>query len=441
MKSAELLRCCFWMLLVAAAPAAWAQDGATTPVATPANATVGAGVAGAGAVGAIASPAATPVGVAGASAAAPAMAAPAVAKTGSAAGAKLRTTAVQFSREKPVLGLPLGSSTTRAHCSSDGTAFYDMSSGGATAGQELYSISTDGGVKHVLRKLPVDYNHVQVSDFYVGDQQLVTLLEADKRNDGSDASTPREVNYFLSVSDHDGDLSKLVQVDVRFRPLKIASFGSGDVMVLGWDEGNLLPEIALLKDDGTVRRFIDFDQRRPDAAREQQASDAQREAAQERVTLEELQGVAFVPYGNEIMLTYPGTTKPIRVLSGMGESRIIPIALPGGYVLHDVLVSTGRGTLVVRAQEAKSQDKTATDDATQAPKMRLFEVSSYTGATLSEFTFAKPQVSEVTCAPSNSLVAVFLDTLPDAVQTATSSGATGTAANTATQLVVATSRR
>ncbi len=436
MWSVELLRWSFWMLLLAVVPVVRAQNTVVPPAAP---------VAGASAVEpttSAATNATTPTVTAPPTdqpkrASSPAT--PVAAKTGSAAGVKLRTTAVQFSRVHPVLGLPLGSSTARAHCSADGTAFYDLTASGATAGQELYGISTDGGVKHVLRKLPVDYTHVQIRDFYVGDKQLVTLLEADKRDNVADASPPREVNYFLSTSDHDGDLSTLVQVDVRFNPLKIASFGSGDVMVLGWDEGNLLPEIALLKEDGTVRRFVDFDEHRPDAARDQQVNGTQREVIRERVMLEELQGAVFVPYGSEIMLTYPGTTKPIRVLTGVGESRSIPIALPGGYVLHDVLVSSGRGTLVVRAQ-AEATGKAATDEATRNSHLLLLEMSSYNGALLSEFTFAKPQVSDVTCAPNNSLVAVFQDTVPGADQTATSSGAT-VAANAATLLVVATSRR
>jgi len=418
MRSAELLRVARWMLLAVAAPVVWAQDAATTPAA---------------AAGASASPAAATASVSSAAAA------PAVAKTGGAAAVKERTTAIRFSRENPVLGLPLGSSTTRAHCSADGTAFYDLASSGAAAGQDLYGISPVGGVKHVLRKLPIDYSHVQVRDFFVGDRQMVTLLEADKRNEGSSS---RDTDYFLSLEDEAGDMSGLAQMSVRFKPVKVARFGSGDVLVLGWDEGNQLPVLAMVKEDGTVRRFIDLDAAKPRAARNASGDAVKSETEavkQERATLESLEGATFVANGSDVLLTYPGSTKPIVVLSASGEERLVPIAIPYGYVLNDVLVSSGSGTLVARVKDADDRTKpVAADGAAKPPKMRLIEYLAYGGARLQEFTFDKPLISDVTCAPNSSLVAMFYDTIPGADHDASNAGA---ATNSATQLVVATSRR
>ena len=225
MRSAELLRCAGWMLLAGLAQGARGQDAATAASAAKVTAPAAAVSASAGpASGGTTTPVATPV------------AAPA---------ARERNMTARFSAEKPVLGMPLGSSTTRAHCSTDGTAFYDLTASGASAGQQLYGISPDGGVKHLLRKLPIDYTNVLVRDFFAGDKQLVTLLQADKRDDGTDKSPPRVTDYFLSLEGQAGDLSDLVQMSVRFKPVKVARFASGDVMALGWDEGNLLPVLAL----------------------------------------------------------------------------------------------------------------------------------------------------------------------------------------------------
>jgi len=337
------------------------------------------------------------------------------------------------------LGLPLGSSTTRAHCSADGTAFYDLAVSGAAAGQNLFGISSDGGVKHVLRKLPIDYRHVEVRDFFVGDRQMVTLLEADNRNEGASSRDP---DYFLSLEDEAGDMSNLAQMTVRFKPVKVARYGMGDVLVLGWDEGNELPLLAMVKEDGTVRRFVDLDAAKPRSTRNASGDTVKSEAAavkQERATLESLEGATFVANGNEVLLTYPGSTKPIVALSATGEARLVPIAIPYGYVLNDVLVSSGRGTLVARVKDADDSTKpVAADGAAKPPKMRLIEYLSYDGSRIQELTFDKPQVSDVTCAPNSSLVAMFQDTIPGADHDATSSGA---AADAATQLVVATARR
>jgi hypothetical protein len=350
---------------------------------------------------------------------------------------KPRTTTLRFYNEKPVLGLPLGGSKAKAHCSLDGTAFYDLNSSSTRAGQDLFGLSPDGNVKHLLRKLPIDYTNVTVKDFFAGDHQLVTLLEADKRSAGDTVST-RETDYFLSLEDEAGDASDLVQLQLRFRPLKVARFGSGDVVVLGWDEGNLLPMLALVKSDGTIRRFVDFDSDRRGGDAAKQA------AAEERATMDMLQGAAFVAYESGVLLTYPGTAKPVRLLSSSGEMRTIPIEIPGGFVLNDVLVSSGRGTLVIRVRQA-TESKPAKDGAEEKPKFRVWEMAGYPGPSsgmrLREFDFEKPPAADLTCAVNSTLSAVFFDTIPDANHAATNGGAVDPAAAGATQLVVATVRR
>jgi hypothetical protein len=287
-------------------------------------------------------------------------------------------------------------------------------------------------VTHVLRKVPVDFTSVSVKDFFAGDKTLVTLLEAVNRDDGSQTSPPRETDYFVSLEDEAGDMSDLVQMQLRFRPVKIARFASGDVVVLGWDEGNLLPVLAFVKTDGTVHRYIDLDEPRPDVASE--ASEKTAAAEHTKDTLEVLQGAAFVAFGSDVLLTYPGTTKPVRVLSTSGELRTIPITIPAGYVLSDVLVSGSRWTMVLRVKAADDPRKPKPEGA---PKMRLFEVDATHGSLIGELIPDKPAVSDVTCAPNSSVSALFYDTLPDASTGMTSGGPT----TAATQLVVATARR
>ncbi len=399
MRRIGLLRLACWIWVGASFGAVWAQSAATAASSPGATAK-----------------AATP---------APAAAAPTLPRARSSSGP------IRFSNEKAVLGLPLGSSRSRPHCATDGITFFDLSPDAATQGSSpapvLYSISPDGAVKQLLRKLPVGFSSVSVRDFYAGENGLATLLEADQRADGTDPAPPRETDYFLSLSDEVGDLSSLVQLQLRFKPLKVARFGSGDSLVLGWDEGNLLPVLALLKDDGTIHRFIDFDERRVDVHGE--------EVPRERVTLDALQGAVFVAYGSEVLLTYPGTTKAVRVLSAVAESRTIPIALPAGYVLRDVLPSSGRWTLVLRVRPTEDSDKSAKgSESSSDAKVRMFEMDSTHGNQIREFSFAdKPTVAEVTCAANSALTALFYDTIAGAANAGATDGQK--------QLVVATTRR
>jgi hypothetical protein len=382
MRNAEVLRIARWVLLGAAVPAAWAQSSQQAAVAP--------------------------------------VKAPAV---------RRMERSIMFSGEKPVSGLPPQSNRSAAHCSGDNMAFFNVTGSSETGAMpELYRISPGGEVTHLMRKLPMNFDTVSMKDFYAGDQTLVTLLEAVKLADGLGDRPVRETDYFLSISDHDGDLSKLVQLDVRFKPLRIAVFGSGEYLLLGWDEANQLPVVTILKDDGSVRRFLDMEERRPDAAHE-------RAAEPEQVSLEELQASVFVPYGSNVLLTYPGSTKPVRVLSAVGDVRSVRLELPGGYVLHDVLVSGDRGNFIVRVQAVGAKpDK---DDPDKEPVRRLFEMDPSTGKNFREIVFDKPRVSDVTCAAQMRLTAIFSDTIASPDKTA----ATGKDTESAMHLVAATAHR
>jgi hypothetical protein len=198
----------------------------------------------------------------------------------------------------------------------------------------------------------------------------------------------------------------------------------------------------MVKGDGTAGRFVDLDAVRPTVPRDAHGNPARSEAAMQLATLESLQGATFVAFGSDVLLTWPETTKPIVALSLSGEARMIPVGIPAGYVLNDVLVSSGgRGTLVLRVKEADARTQPKADEAAKPAKMKLMEFDATHGSFIRTLTFDKPLVSDVTCAPNFSLTAIFLDTIPDASQPAANGGAADTAASPATQLVVASARR
>ena len=309
---------------------------------------------------------------------------------------------IVFTNGKPVLGLPVPGERAKAHCAVDGITYFEgLADQDAGAAANLYGVSTDGEVKSLRRKLPEGFSEVRVLDFFAGEHEAVSLLEAERRDDNSRRVT--ETSYFLSIADHDGDFSKLISMDVKFRPLKVGMFGSGEVLVLGWDTGNLLPVLVAMKEDGSVRRFVDLDER----GLERDGRGAGTITTEDRETvLKDLQGAAFVSYGAELLVTYPGTGRGIRVLSGTGLSRTIPMLLPGGYVLRDVLVSEGRGLLVLRVKPAL-----ASDEKKRAPDsdVRMFEVNATRGDLIRELMFRRPRMTEVTCATGYSLTAIFLE--------------------------------
>ena len=349
---------------------------------------------------------------------------------------------LNFSGGKAVIGLPPSNGyVARPYCSSDGMVFVNLYPEGVPP--ELYSIASSGEVKHLLRTMPKDYTSIFVDDFYAADDALVTLFETEKRDDPDDENSRLERTYFLSLSDHDGDGAKLLALDLKFKPLKIALLHSGDFIVLGWDEINLTPQLVLLKQDGTLRRFIDLDSRKYAKGEEaHKAYTSEKEAASSSSTrgvLRSLQAAVLVPYGNQVLLTQPGSALPVQVLSDLGEERSVPLHLPAGFLLHDVLVSDGRGSWVVRAQAVEDFQESDKGRKTSNPKQRLFEVSSHDGSLIRELLFDKPHISAVTCAPNYKLTAIFYDTIPGASCTDTDAGdKTVKSGEPAMQLVIST---
>jgi hypothetical protein len=352
-----------------------------------------------------------------------------------------RQTAINFSDEKVILGLPQMESRSLVHCSDEGTIFFDLyadsSSSGSMATPGLFSVSSNGEAKSLQRMMPTDFTDISVRDFFVADHTLVTLLAGVKPDDQADKSAPREMHYFLSLSDYDGSFPKLISLDLGFKPLKVARFGSDDFLVLGWDETNLVPQLATLKEDGTIRRFVDLDYRRHPEFFATYGSMKEAESSEQgRSTLALLERAEFVSYGSQVLLTYLGTARSISVLSAVGEDRSIPIDLPKGFVLHDVLISSPNYPLVLRAQPAEVSGKRTMAEIDLS--RRLFEMNSHNGSLLKEYLFDKPRLDAVKCASASKLTAIFYDTIADPVHSTAVSSHQTTPTESATQLVIAT---
>ncbi len=312
-----------------------------------------------------------------------------------------------FSITKPVMGLPVKGSRMQGLCSSDGLSYFDpfINATGNSRVLDLYGVNASGEVRHLSRTAPIEFTNVIHRDFFPGDAALVTLMEAQKRDSDDADARVRETQYFLSVQDHDGDGKKMIALDVPFKPLKVGQFGSGEFLVLGWEGANELAQLAILKEDGTLRRFVDVDERPAGA----QAKAARREGA----TLASLTGAAFVPFGRSVLLTFPGTVRPIFVFHGSGSGSPLALEIPAGWQLHDVLNSGFGMTLVARVQEMRDAE-TGNVGKAEAPRQRMFEFNAFTGRRIREFSFDNVPIAAVTCAAGRSLAAIFEQPVGDA---------------------------
>jgi hypothetical protein len=168
-------------------------------------------------------------------------------------------TTLKFSGANELKGFPVLEATLAPlHCSNDGVTYLDGYRSVATQStSELYSVSEEGDTQRIARALPSGYGRVLVKDFFAGDRSLISLLEA---SGGKSASgDPKKISFFLSLSDRDGGHPSLVELNIPFQPYKVAILGLGEILVLGLDTSNGVPLLAMIRDDGTVDRFVDLD--------------------------------------------------------------------------------------------------------------------------------------------------------------------------------------
>lgn len=327
---------------------------------------------------------------------------------------------ITFVTNTPVLGLPAEITKAAGLCSSDGLSYFDTSAGTPTPA-DLYTVSATAEVKHLRRKLPSGFTDLSVVDFYPASHLLVTFFQAEKRDDPD--AKPTATEYILSLSDHDGDQSDLLDLRLSFKPLNVAAFASGEFLVIGWDTANQQPVLAILKEDGTVRRFVNLAAlQHPDPISE--------------VTLELLSAAAFVPWGDDVLLTFPRTTRPARLIRAVGQDLVVPLPIPPGYTLHDVLGSDGHTPVVARVQAIPPPDE---PKSSPPPALKLFEFYPSQATPFRELVFEKTPPASVTCAAKSLLTAVFLAPLGSPAK-GTSPAAVPTT-ETSTQLVIGTVRR
>lgn len=331
-----------------------------------------------------------------------------------------RIRAFSFRDQKPVFGVPAGKVNV-VGCTPSGTEFITVGTPleelglGPMTGEPLsgmYRVPRDGNaLAFPGPQPPPEYRDAtKVSDF-VNDHDFVRLYLAEK----SDPDTGRvlEKRYFVSRQPIEGTNADIVPLEVKFRPLSIAMFDGGDYLVLGWDEVNLIPELAFIKPNGVVRRFLDLDNRAASASTMDPVTMRGAAARPSVETLKLLEHARFTAFGGAVILQQVQGTGPLHVLTSAGDDRVVPLAYPPNMVLHDVLPSPETWTMMVRYESQPSKDD-AKDTPVRERIQRIFEVDSQHGSLLNEFTFDTPAVKDVSCAPARRLSGVYFAPDPSA---------------------------
>ena len=179
---------------------------------------------------------------------------------------------------------------------------------------------------------------------------VVSLIQASQPTDPSIPVVKGKLIPFLSVADLDDGSQKLIKLDLPFEPTKAATFDSGEFLVLGADKANMQPVLALLHEDGTVKKMLDLDGRSYVSSRALDQIYAQGgkdpgTTGVQRMILGALNNAQLVPWGSQVLLVQPGSTLPVYRFRNSGQVASVTVKLPDGLGLDTVLGSGEGGQL------------------------------------------------------------------------------------------------
>jgi hypothetical protein len=165
-------------------------------------------------------------------------------------------------------------------CTSDGTVFFDMVPPIGAVGQPytlpsrfpsllLISVSlTDGARSFPLDQVPDLYDLSRIDD-YASESQVIFLVRAgsedkqEKRTYSAADGTQHEstvnaadhYSYIVSF-DRKGNYQAKVKIETPFEVTRVAVFPSGKFLAYGYEKTNKAPRLAMLKDDGSLLKFL-----------------------------------------------------------------------------------------------------------------------------------------------------------------------------------------
>lgn len=232
-------------------------------------------------------------------------------------------------------------------CTSDGTIFVSFV-GAVPAGAGfpglppmlLASVSPTGhGQIFRLDDVPQLYISREV-DHYASDSDVVFLVEAAKeknsaRETSSVGAGPKEFTknnpeqhlYLVSFA-RDGQYRRTIALDDLFRIQHLGVFPSGTFLVFGFDRKDHSPKLAMLRDDGTLIKFLEISK----GDTPESMLSAQGAPHPGVIAPSEL-----VPEGRSLLVVQNNSTFPLLEVTEGGAIREIHPQLPKGEVLDSVI--------------------------------------------------------------------------------------------------------
>jgi hypothetical protein len=285
-------------------------------------------------------------------------------------------------------------------CTEDGTVFVeffmpsDFSTGilfafGPHGKKTAYPFDEIHDLYDVGDKLSIDTTDAVVSFLSRGTRDSTTKFP-------TPGKTPRytgEHNWYIVRFDRDGNYKDSIPIDIpHFNPANIAQFDTGQYLVLGFDSLDLVPKVAMVDADGTLRQFLDPPKPLPinshlvDPGLNPSVPKERFHSFQVFMAVFNYQ---LTHHGSAIELLEPGSDGPILEVFPDGSMNAIPIQPHPGYELNALIPSNGK-TLFVRFRPAG-------DNALKPGQGIIEEIAVADGTPLKRISFPGLHLWDILC--------------------------------------------
>ena len=269
---------------------------------------------------------------------------------------------VSFHKEDSVAAIPASSmSSVPSECTNDGTAFLYMLLAAPTQGQEapysfpssdrppielLISVAPSGEAHEFRLDQITDLYDVRQKGYYPSESSvgvLVIAAEEDRRgtqefitSDGTRHEVSRslaEDHDYLLIFDRAGNYKRRVRIDDTMAIHRIAVFPSGAFLAFGFDRQDQSPKLAMLKDDGTLLKFLDI----PKGDAPKSTFGTQDKTGKGPAVF--IAPVQLVPDRDSIIIVQNKSRFPLLEINEAGAVRVMKPDLPEGAQIDKLIPS------------------------------------------------------------------------------------------------------
>jgi hypothetical protein len=321
--------------------------------------------------------------------------------------AGMQTYVLEFGSPQSIRGIgPSPLLATPFQCLADGAVFVDALDPSHSMKQTVYSLLGNQVSAYTMDAIH-DLSHVQMIDYFPQSSTVNFLVRASRKavpettiqENSQRPPLDRSDHYFIAIFGRDGAYQKSVQLPISYPLFRFAALPSGEFIVAGYDSAVDAEKLVLLDDGGQLIKTID-----PAVSSAERAERRNASADQRMIAGDESAGRAsFVGFKDAVLEWRAGTKDPIIEIRADGSTREIPVVLPNGGALADILPSDDEW--VAHVQPASTTSSGPRNLLTYS----YYELSPLDGRVLRKLTISNVRVGTMACKNRGKFIAFSTD--------------------------------